>query len=543
MHRSVRASAITVAVCLFLSHPAFGQLTRAGDATPVLFTVNDATIAYDPVHDVYAVVGTTDEVVRAVFVDASGLLLGGLQRFGYSWSAHNTFWTWAPSVTYSADVTNTDGTRGDFMLAWGQPLTSSHLVTQSFRYALAAPFSSSRIHELFASFASSTLGYSSTSQVFLVALPGSYVRRTDTPDGEAVPAVLLRLDAGVIGDWFPLAGASGPAYELGMRWDTGIAWNRDANEFGVAYAWSGASTGGATFVRVGADGSVRRRTVLHTSAATAAIDVAFNPATGRYLAVWFDGAVRAAEISSGGDVLSTGIISSNTADALSLAYNEVSATFLLAVHGPATGLWAAELNRRGARSSPDIYLSHPSTSYREDSQWLPTAKFDVDIAASTRRAEWNVAFTNTTGDREWYSTQAGVFRFFLNTKIHTQIVRTSSADGGAPGSLDPIVACSTPDPFASLGGGTCYNGGWLPPGMSPPATDPSPPPATSTTTCTTPDPFASIGGGTCVNGGWLPPGMAAPSSTPGGCSTPDPFANIPGMYGVCINGGWVPRLR
>lgn len=28
--------------------------------------------------------------------------------------------------------------------------------------------------------------------------------------------------------------------------------------------------------------------------------------------------------------------------------------------------------------------------------------------------------------------------------------------------------CTTPDPFAGLGGGTCYNGGWLPPGMTPP---------------------------------------------------------------------------
>ena len=30
-------------------------------------------------------------------------------------------------------------------------------------------------------------------------------------------------------------------------------------------------------------------------------------------------------------------------------------------------------------------------------------------------------------------------------------------------------SCATPDPFVSLGGGTCYNGGWLPPGMSPPS--------------------------------------------------------------------------
>jgi glucose/arabinose dehydrogenase len=93
------------------------------------------------------------------------------------------------------------------------------------------------------------------------------------------------------------------------------------------------------------------------------------------------------------------------------------------------------------------------------------------------------------------------------------------------------TGCSTPDPFAALGGGTCVNGGWLPPS-----------PSTSSggsTGCSTPDPFATIGGGTCVNGGWLPPTTApSPSGSSTGCSTPDPFATIGG--GTCVNGGWLP---
>jgi hypothetical protein len=63
-----------------------------------------------------------------------------------------------------------------------------------------------------------------------------------------------------------------------------------------------------------------------------------------------------------------------------------------------------------------------------------------------------------------------------------------------------------------MGGGTCYNGGWLPPGMTPPSggsTTTPPAGSTSTTTngCATPDPFAAMGGGACYNGGWLPPSM------------------------------------
>jgi hypothetical protein len=139
----------------------------------------------------------------------------------------------------------------------------------------------------------------------------------------------------------------------------------------------------------------------------------------------------------------------------------------------------------------------------------------------------------------------------------------------------PVSTCPTPNPFAAMGGGTCYNGGWLPPGMTPPnsapiATSPStgsPAPRQPSTsiapaappagpsTCTTPNPFSAMGGGLCWNGGWLPPGLlpptsapAAPSapsapSTPAGCVGPDPFATMTTLRGVCVNGGWVPVPR
>ena len=134
--------------------------------------------------------------------------------------------------------------------------------------------------------------------------------------------------------------------------------------------------------------------------------------------------------------------------------------------------------------------------------------------------------------------------------------------GGAPvtppSSPDPPpgLACVTPDPFVALGGGTCCNGGWLPPGLTcsgapappaPPPPPPTPPPAPEA--CVTPDPFVVLGGGTCCNGGWLPPGMTCsgtPASPPPSpepppdvaCVTPDPFVVLGG--GTCCNGGWLP---
>jgi glucose/arabinose dehydrogenase len=119
----------------------------------------------------------------------------------------------------------------------------------------------------------------------------------------------------------------------------------------------------------------------------------------------------------------------------------------------------------------------------------------------------------------------------------------------APTASDSTV-CSTPDPFTSLGGGICVSGGWLPPGFGTPASPPPPPPpASGSTGCSTPDPFTSLGGGTCVNGGWLPPGFGTPPSPPSppppppaggstGCTMPDPFVILGG--GTCVNGGWLP---
>jgi phosphatidylserine/phosphatidylglycerophosphate/cardiolipin synthase-like enzyme len=76
--------------------------------------------------------------------------------------------------------------------------------------------------------------------------------------------------------------------------------------------------------------------------------------------------------------------------------------------------------------------------------------------------------------------------------------------------------CTTIQPASDW---SCVNGGWLPPGSplavgtpvpapQPPAPT-APPPPVSSGTCTTPDPFVTIGGGVCVNGGWVPKGHSA----------------------------------
>ena len=148
----------------------------------------------------------------------------------------------------------------------------------------------------------------------------------------------------------------------------------------------------------------------------------------------------------------------------------------------------------------------------------------------------------------------------MRTTLRRLLVAALFAFVGAlsiDGTAHAQAGCTGPDPFASLGGGTCYRGGWFPPGMAIPdgrsASTASPAPSVDASAqpsiCVTPDPFAALGGGTCYNGGWLPPGMRIPSGrgvttplpapvAPSACTTPDPFAALGG--GTCYNGGWLP---
>jgi len=69
------------------------------------------------------------------------------------------------------------------------------------------------------------------------------------------------------------------------------------------------------------------------------------------------------------------------------------------------------------------------------------------------------------------------------------------------------LAAAGPAPTSAPTTATCA--GSIGPGIAPPSGGSGQPPAPPVPTgCATPDPFVALGGGTCVNGGWLPPGIA-----------------------------------
>jgi hypothetical protein len=358
------------------------------------------------------------------------------------------------------------------------------------------------------------VAYSATSRRFLVVWS-----RCDSFSPCSVVAMLLGLDGQ----------PAGLAFDIGLATPGGdtadVAWNPQTNEFGV--------TSHAGFARISAGGTIRGRTT-----AFGGVTIAVNSQTGNYLVVAPRfGGTFGIEINSAGRVVSRGTMWKLSPNAnpffpdYRLSYNAASGTFLLSVF-EATVPSIVELNKYGSPLTMPANICAGSTVSRSDApEWgyaaggpSPNCPPYATILTLSRDGGSEMRLGGCTSPDPFVSLGGG-----------------HCYDGGwLPPGIDPpfwtvpaSVTCAGPDPFVALGGGTCSNGGWLPPGMPP-----APP-----SQCTIPDPFVSLGGGTCVNGGWLPPGMATPAPpaapAPSGCSIPDPFVSLGG--GICRNGGWIPR--
>ena len=152
---------------------------------------------------------------------------------------------------------------------------------------------------------------------------------------------------------------------------------------------------------------------------------------------------------------------------------------------------------------------------------LPTPTPAPTAAATARRRDVRDA-RSVRGDGRWHLL-SGRLAAAGDQSADTAADTTDAPPTPTPTAPPSASSCTTPDPFAAFGGGTCYQGGWLPPGITPPAPPTTPrlhrrrrrrqtPPTGGT--CVTPDPFTALGGGTCYQGGWLPPGITPPSTPP-----------------------------
>jgi hypothetical protein len=534
-----------LAAIFLCAPPASAQLSRVGTnpnlgAAPVRGT----DTAFDPINNVYLVVGSTAgntiNPLFGVFANTSGVpVTAPFQVNNGGQHAH------FPRAVYSPHVSNGAGGFGGFLVTWHGGLFTNSVRARVVAYpnrVVSAEFEipSSTFQE-----AGPSVAYSTISQVFLVTWQASDF---------SVWAARIGTSGQPAGGPFQV---SQPG--VGSR-DPSVAWNSHTNEFGIVYTGFSPSGATTTFARVNTGGTVLRRNTFNFAAGTYITDLAFNSATGRFVAAWFQGGTFGAEIDANGDAIAQGLLSTTTGtrDGLGLSYNRISGTLLLVGMGPSFNVWAAELNSRGARTSADVEIT---------SAGGPLGSYHPRAATNTSSPTWNVSFQENFGT------------------MRDQVVHTSSTGGGPGGSLGAVApppsgggGCPGTAPFpgavcvnggwvpGSSGGGStggcpgtapfpgavCVNGGWIPgtPGGGStggcPGTAPFPGavcvnggwiPGTSgggsTGGCTTPDPFTAIGGGTCINGGWVPGGSGGGST--GGCPGTAPF---PGA--VCINGGWVP---
>jgi hypothetical protein len=447
-------------------------------------------------------------------------------------------------VAYSPDLATT-APNGGVMVAWAEggqirAQTLSGLMIGAPRNSVGGSHSVE----------SPRIVYSTTSREFLIVWVEFGVSRW------RLWARRIGLNGEPLGPLVDLTDSSEPG-----RQQFDLTWNPITNEYGVFYIHS-ASLGTVEFARISADGIILTKTQVARAVRADNLGAAVNSRTGDYILLWSDlDGTFAAQMNARGHAASMGRIDSNGLSSddslyISLAFNSASGTFLT------TGtefFWTGvttvrilhlrELNQYGAP------LGAPT---------LTTQLAGAVISSPPAFADWRLFGHSNPA--------ASVFN------LATETIRTISTAGGSQVRLggcvgpDPFAAfgggvcfdggwlppgvplpgttmtymggCSTPDPFVALGGGRCVNGGWFPPSAPPPAPSPTPTPSPSPGGCATPDPFVALGGGTCVNGGWYPPGMGAPAPTPtpapapGGCITPDPFVALGG--GRCINTGWYP---
>ena len=537
--RSTPAASLAVFALVLSLLPAFAsaQIARVG-ITRTLFSgdfVLGPDVAYDPVNHVYLVLMPRENATDlfgslvGVFVDHLGIPVNPPFLIASDGRAAFT------RAVYSPTVPNGAGGFGGFLVTWAEPWGHSTVEPRSYSRTVAFPNRLVGAQNMLVNFyvPRDVVAARDGANFGVVWDDGQAIRgRRVSPAGAPIMFGLIGVEAGEIGD-------------SPVLWNqlTSIAAHATKNEFGILYAVRRSGTWFMRFARVlttgqGPSDLLDRVDVAHIGSLPTAAALHFSPLTGNYVAVWGNattGVVTAAEISDVGRVLSRGAVSTSvlaSENGMALAYNAASGTFLLlgysgpgAVIGELRGI---ELNKHGAPTSAPIDVTFLGVS---------TNLFVPRAAGRPDAPEWMVSVGG-------------------NNSVNVQVVSTSSLFGGSD---LRIGGCATPDPFAAMGGGACFNGNWLPPGIPapddvpPPPPPPPPPPGPIPGGCTTPDPFVALGGGTCFDGNWYPPGMpipgAPPSSPPpppppppgpvaGGCTTPDPFEVLGG--GTCFGGNWYP---
>ena len=563
------------------------SLSRVGDVKIASQPTNAAISpvkgndgSYDPANNVFLTVGTCYNApgcpagmgeVYGLFSNPDGTAAG--PAFTIDGAGDGNF----PRARYSPHI---NGGLGGFLVVWSEePSGHANLIrTRVVSYSagtgvvvgpqntINGPGSYSWIES------GPAIAYSMTSQRFLVAWK-TY------PPGAYLASRLVGIDGAPAKN----SGVELPVVQLsaGFGRDPGVAWDSNADRFGVSFGAETASgtVGFAVFASVSPfDSSFIRESFSSILGLVFITDLEFNPDTQRFVMTWHQKPVgtqevRVAEVSATASlvtIVTEGLITRlwPAYDALSLARNPASRTFTMIslASTPVANdddISGVELNERGSRTgdltvlAPDVTGRYPritasssaplwSVSFSDGYQTLktfvattsstnggPSGSYPSPGTAPTPAPTPTPTPTPTPG--ACTTTQPGPTWTCVNGDWKPPADPTSTPTVTVTPTPTPTPSsCTTPQPDATW---TCYNGDWLPPGMGPaPTSTPTP----TSATCTTPQPGATW---TCYNGDWLPPGMAPPTGTPTPTATPNPVSCTtpqPGATWSCYNGDWLP---
>jgi len=516
-------SSVAAAILLLTPGPASADLFRASGILNTLLPGGSpwrgVDTAYNPGNDTYLVV-TAFGPVLGVFTDGNG------QPITAIFPIHTGTFGHMPRATYSPHAANG---AGGFLVSWldsdqGDSVRGRIVSLSAPSYLASGIATISAPGQGVAFFENRpAVAYSRSSQRFLVAW-------TTTQPSFGIQGRFVNADGAVISGLM--------RFEEGGSRDPGVAWNPATNEFGMVNTAFGGSGAFAAFRRIRAsDGGVSARTSFGFTTGTFATGIDVT-ASNDYLVTWsLHPGTMSATFNQNGAQMTMNLVTFRLGFDLSmgLAFNpSVGTALVVSSDSQSYEIAGIEVSAGGVPVSSVAVLTEGASA--KLSSFYPMA------AARIGTNQWNVVRSHG----------------FLGAT--NQIVATTGSSAppppapAPPAPAPPTGGCTTPDPFASIGGGTCVNGGWIPGGASAPAppppapAPPAPAPPPSGAGCTTPDPFTSIGGGTCRNGGWIPgggggaapppPAPPAPPPANSSCTTPDPFTSIGG--GACINGGWMP---
>ncbi len=506
----------TLVVLVGIASPVSAQLWTLPPPVKLMETsVRGIDSAYDPVNDVFLGVGAFG-FVTGVFANSVGEPIGGEITIS-SGAGHSNY----TRVHYSRDL---NGGSGGFLVAWSSEDGSIRARVVAYPGVLVGAEQVVAAEPVWIESAPA-IAYSSTSQRFLIVWASITLN---------IKARLVGLDAAPIGGIAQISSGIGKT--------PGVAWNPHRNEFGVSYSGESGSSAFSAFAIVPAANIDAPGAILKDSfnflpgGLTYITDLAFSPASRQYVMTWYEWPTSMAAVFSdtGGLPLFFGPVSSRIGvyDSLSISYNPVSQTFLVAGLDPVNDfLTGAELAGNGVKIGFDTQLIGAGPAwYARSAPSSITPMWQTVISRGFKLTD-RVVFTGTTGGGS-----GSVPPPPTTTTDPTPPPPTTSTSTCAGGDI-PGMTCvngeyypTGSEPTTTSGGCTgtvpgmiCVNGNWvLDTGTT-----------TTTTTTTSSCAGGPIPGMTCVNGNWIPDSSlstASTSSCPGG--------PIPGM--TCVNGDWIP---